>query len=226
MSTATSSRVHRPAVDRPSLLALATGGIGTAVFALLAEDARDGGGLAHSVDPTVLTDAVHLRSSALTPLAEGLTTVGGIGAVLALGAVVVGLLVWRRRLTEAVALVGGLVGAAGLTFLAKLVVARHRPATTYMMDGPDAEFSFPSGHTLMTTALVGLLAVVVWRLTENRVARAAATLAAPVLAVGVGLSRLYLGYHWFSDVLGSWVIGSALVLTVVVALRLWDRARA
>ncbi|WKU48102.1 phosphatase PAP2 family protein [Streptomyces sp. VNUA116] len=71
--------------------------------------------------------------------------------------------------------------------------------------------AFPSGHALTATVTCGLL---VWLLRRHGVRAAvlrAAAVVAAVSVLGVGFTRLYLGVHWLSDVVGGWVLGGALV---------------
>jgi undecaprenyl-diphosphatase len=78
--------------------------------------------------------------------------------------------------------------------------------------------SFPSGHVLTFTATFGFLAVLSWR--ARRRALAALCVLPPI---AIGLSRVYLGEHWPSDVLGGALFG---VLWMALTVRLYDLARA
>ncbi|MEU5937591.1 phosphatase PAP2 family protein [Micromonospora sp. NPDC047548] len=138
----------------------------------------------------------------------------------AAGVVVVWLWVRRaRRLALWVVTtmaVGGLLGA-----LLKLLVGRGRPD---LLDpvARAAGFSFPSGHTLNATLAAGVLLLVFLPYARGRTAARVALWAAAVLVAGVtGLSRVALGVHWTSDVLGGWLLGVAVVAATSAAFSTW-----
>jgi undecaprenyl-diphosphatase len=137
-------------------------------------------------------------------------------------AVIIGLgLCWKRCWYRLLALVLVIPGGMALLPLLKMAFHRHRPSF------PDAfsifqGYSFPSGHTMAATLLYGLLAVFAVLTFDTWRPRAWAVLGAVVMILLVGFSRVYLGAHYFSDVLGAVVAGLAwlvLSLTAVDALR-------
>lgn len=104
--------------------------------------------------------------------------------------------------------IGGLV-ITGL----KLIFARDRPLDKVI---PAEGYSFPSGHAFASTVFYGMMLVLVWRLTENRIARAAAAALFPLAFVAVGLSRVYLNVHYLTDVVAGWLAGLAWLATSLV----------
>lgn len=120
---------------------------------------------------------------------------------------VVALLVARRVRTAIVAVVA-MVGEAVLDSVVKLAVGRPRPAFAHPV-ATAAGASFPSGHALGATVAFGLLVLLVPRGYRT----AAAVLA--VVAVGlVSFSRLALGVHYLTDVVGGWLLGAAWLTAV------------
>jgi len=103
-------------------------------------------------------------------------------------------------------------GAALLVPLVKWLVRRPRPLPLY--EGFDA-FAFPSGHATFATVTYGCLAVILARGLPIRLRLAIYTTAA-LLALAIGISRIYLAAHWPSDVLAGWLLG--LVVTAAFAL--------
>jgi membrane-associated phospholipid phosphatase len=129
---------------------------------------------------------------------------------------VVAALVLRHRTRTAawVVLAAGLVGP--LTALLKEAVGRVRPP--FADDGARLTTpSYPSGHSSGVATLVTVLLVLAWPLLAVR-ARRAALAAGAALVVVVGLSRMWLGVHYPSDVLGGWALGVAWTLAVALAL--------
>lgn len=146
-------------------------------------------------------------------IAGALTTTGGIPAVLALlGAALVVLLIARLYRQAAFVAAATLLSMA-TGGLMKLVFARARPAVVTHV--PDS-WSFPSGHTMRATGLAVALIIVFWPTRWRRPALVVAT----VYAAAVGLTRVYLGVHYPSDVAAGWALAVAVVGSTWLAL--WD----
>ncbi|MEU3502758.1 phosphatase PAP2 family protein [Streptomyces hundungensis] len=107
----------------------------------------------------------------------------------------------------------------------KAAVGRDRPRWPDPVDS--AGFAaFPSGHALTATVAFGLI---VWLLSlhgAGRAVRGTVLAVGVVSALGVGFTRLFLGVHWFSDVLGGWLLGVAIVTLSAAAHRRWLLNRA
>ncbi len=134
-----------------------------------------------------------------------------------------GLVAVRLRL-EAIFLALGLLADA-LGGLIKLVVGRQRPAAglVHVVEQINSP-SFPSGHTLHYTVFFGFLAFVLWTSFRRSWGRNLLVAICALLVVLVGPSRVYLGEHWASDVVGGYLIGG-LCLVPLVAGYLWAKAR-
>ena len=170
-------------------------------------------------DPLVRADTAifhmlqGLRSEVADRVMVAITELGG--GVVAAG-VAIGILLWLawRRAWHAAAYWTAAVGGAYLIgIVIKATLHRPRPAPIYT--GWDA-FSFPSSHAATSAAIYGFLAVLIAR--DAQPAWQAVTAAAAVLMVAlVGISRLYLGVHWFSDVLGGVAFGTAWMALLGIA---------
>ncbi len=114
----------------------------------------------------------------------------------------------RRQRLAAVFVVVTMAGAAVIETVAKLLVGRGRPVLLDPLAHASGK-SFPSGHAMTSFVAFGLLVLLV-----HRRARVAAAAAALVLVPLVGFSRLALGVHYLSDVLGAWLLGGAWLLVV------------
>ncbi|MFC5679118.1 phosphatase PAP2 family protein [Aeromicrobium endophyticum] len=190
---------------------------GTAAFLFLADAASENDGPT-TMDPRIAHTVVQDRSSAGTTVARLLTFLGS-EAVLSIATLLV--VIWllgRRRVPSAVAVGVAMAGSAALTVGAKLAVGRPRPDAGLRLGPADRSYSFPSGHTLNSTVLLAMVAVIVVPLIARRSTRLAAWSVVTVLAVGIGASRIYLGYHWFTDVAGSWALATVWVALVIGAL--------
>ncbi|MGW5240690.1 phosphatase PAP2 family protein [Monashia sp. NPDC004114] len=118
-------------------------------------------------------------------------------------------------------------GSALLNTTIKLALERTRPPTAAALTSAHG-FSYPSGHTQAATVTYSaILLVVGWRACRPgpQLRLASATIVA-VLVAAVGASRVLLGAHWPSDVLGGWLLGSAWVAAAAIALSPKDACRA
>jgi undecaprenyl-diphosphatase len=140
--------------------------------------------------------------------------------LLALWVVIAVVVFWRRdRHRVAVFLVVTSLGGGIVDTLVKMAVNRPRP----VVDHPIATAlgkSFPSGHAMSSTVTYGALLVAAWPLLSARARRVAATLTV-VLVLAVGCSRLLLGVHFVSDVVGGYVLGGAWLAGSVAAFQTW-----
>ncbi|GAA3732798.1 hypothetical protein GCM10022225_13620 [Plantactinospora mayteni] len=122
---------------------------------------------------------------------------------------------WRPVVLAAVAGGGGALLVAGI----KALISRDRPDPLYRAVF-ESGFSFPSGHAASALVILGTVAWLISMVTASRTLQATAWLTAGVLAVAVGLSRVYLGVHYPSDVLAGWALGACWLVTVATAARL------
>jgi undecaprenyl-diphosphatase len=151
------------------------------------------------------------RGPGLDALASALTWLGDgwpLSGVCLLGAA----WLWRTNRPRAAALAAFCLTSVPLNAALKLWVARPRPAGDVRVLTAVSGTSFPSGHTMAACVVFGFAAFLAWVLIADRRRRllvAGALAAAPVL---VGWTRIYLGAHWFSDVIAGWTVGTFFVL--------------
>jgi membrane-associated phospholipid phosphatase len=176
------------------------------VLALLAILARQAAPLL--LDVTVTHWLQRWQAPWLTPLMYAFSW-PGYGPQAALLPLVVALpfiLVGLRR--EALWILGTLL-VAGINALVKLAIARPRPSADLVeVFSAMSDYSFPSGHTSQYTAVFGFAFFLVYVLARRSAWRTAlvALLALPIVLIGI--SRMYLGQHWLSDVLGGYALGT------------------
>ncbi|HEY6758606.1 MAG TPA: VTT domain-containing protein [Baekduia sp.] len=179
-------------------------------------------------DATAFRWAGDLRSDTLTSIAKFVTNFGSLPAVVVATAVTVVVLLMRprRRVIESVALVAGLALTWVAVHVAKAAVDRPRPSDP-LVDSVGS--SYPSGHAAYAFAWVAI-AVVLTRTLPGLARTTAAIVAALVLAAAIGLTRVYLRAHYFSDVAGGWGMGATVfalagMAGLVVAFLRHNKAR-
>lgn len=166
-------------------------------------------------DDALLNFLHHHASPARDALAIFFTRLGGPFSVMTVSMLIfVALLVRHRRFD---ALFWGLAtgGAGVLNLAAKLFFGRERPKL-WVSPAPEGTFSFPSGHAMGTMSLCVALVILLWPTRARRPALIFALIFVPI----VGLTRMYLGVHYPSDILAGWaaalgwVVGVQSVLTM------------
>jgi len=163
------------------------------------------------------------RSPRLTPFFIGVTTLANAPTVWVVAALVVIALLWARRGRAALLVL--LAVACGSVFgaIAKVDLARQRPPIDNMLIALPAGFSFPSGHALAGVELYGVLAFLAVRELHSLWSKLLIVAAAVGVALLIGVSRVYLGVHWPSDVLASWLLGGAWLAFLCGAYVSWER---
>jgi undecaprenyl-diphosphatase len=168
------------------------------------------------------TQLLHGFSSPTLDAAMNLFSfLGSAGFVIPLLAVVAILFYRRRRLPEAIFLAAVYTGSGALNFLLKLLFHRNRPTLPWS-PGAVNDYSFPSGHAMNSLVFYLGLALVTWLVFGRRVGIAVLS-AGAVIVLLVGVSRVYLGFHYVSDVIGGYAAGLIWLLVAAVAMRaLWN----
>jgi undecaprenyl-diphosphatase len=201
--------------------------LGAMVTGAVVDDVTDGDGVAVLDRPVAAFVAGH-RSGALTVVMRAASAAGDpvalAGVTVAAG--VLASVLWRGWWPVMVAAVTT-AGGAVLTLVFKEVLGRPRPPLAGAVAAADG-YAFPSAHAAVAVAALGVLAYLGTAHLRSWAGRVAAWAAAAALAALVGISRVYLGVHWTTDVIGGWAFGAcwlAVVITgwITLARRLTGR---
>jgi undecaprenyl-diphosphatase len=136
--------------------------------------------------------------------------------------VVVGTIVWWRigRLEAIMIFAGGLITLVNAAL--KLAINRPRPSADLVhILSPEQGNGFPSGHAFFVILILGLTAYFIFINLEDRVLRILVLAGLIALALLVGTSRVYLGVHWPSDVIGGYLIGGVFLAAFIWFHRTW-----
>lgn len=190
--------------------------VGLVAFAAVLDGVDEHGDL--SVwDSPVLTWLLSHRSAPATGVLKAVSFLAD-PVVLAPFVIVLALVIaWRTRRVRPALLLGGAMALVMVTSTGiKVLVGRARPPLVDMMSPPETSAGFPSGHTLGTATflLVASYLLWTWRPTIRTAVVGLAVSAVGTLAVAV--SRLYLGYHWLTDVTASVTLAVAILGIVMV----------
>ena len=161
--------------------------------------------------------------------AVDISALGGYTLLWLFGAAGIAWLIAAGKRAEAGGIAVSLIGSSVIDGLLKSWIARPRPELVpHLVQVTNA--SFPSGHAMISSAIYLTLALMLaegieadgWR---GRAGRAAVVAFFSAIAVLIGMSRVYLGVHWPSDVLAGWCFGTAWALLVWIGDRWWARRR-
>ncbi|MEA2508596.1 MAG: hypothetical protein QOG21_678 [Actinomycetota bacterium] len=177
------------------------------------------------VDVPVNHFFIHHREPWLTTLMRAITTLGSARVLLPV-ALVAGVVWWLRShsFRPGLVLLAAYAGAVALSDALRLLVDRPRPPIAHMV-GHFTGSAFPSGHAAQSIAVYGVLAALLAGSGASWTTKVMSWSAAFALAGIIGLSRIYLGAHWFTDVLAGWALGALWLFALVTALRTRDRLR-
>ena len=166
-----------------------------------------------AVDRAILLAVARTRAPWLTVAAIDVTALGSITLVALFSAfTLVVLLVLRDRI-GALQLLAASAGAGILTMVTKNVIERIRPEEAQQLIVVSG-FSYPSGHSLSTSALYLTIAIIAGRYVQHAGARATIFLAVSAVLILIGTSRVYLGVHYATDVASGISLGAAWALVL------------
>jgi len=204
-----------------ALIALALSFVASRVY----DSVTESDGIA-GFDQPILQAAIQARSPVLDVIVTGYTDIAGpIGMPIIAVAAILILSLHRRSWTPAILIAAAGLGSLAMTIAGKDVIGRVRPPLPEAVPPYEYSASFPSGHTLNAVAVVGTIAYLLILRQTSTLARTLTVTGAALFALTIGLSRVFLGHHWFTDVLAAWLLGAAWLALVIMAHRLYITAR-
>jgi len=185
------------------------------IFAKITEDVwtKEAGIL--NWDKSILISLVKYRTSFLNAFFINFTRLGEASTVIGVSAIVCALLLYKRELNYLVFFAASILGDIILVFSIKELVHRARPDVVTPLVH-ETGFSFISGHTFASVCFFGVLCFLFMKNIKNRLLRQIGTVLALLFIVLMGFSRLYLGVHWPSDVIASYILAIAFVFSLYV----------
>jgi undecaprenyl-diphosphatase len=166
------------------------------------------------VDQSILQNIHAHDTPALTRLAFTLTFIGSPKALVP-GILIAAIVLWIVKLRhDAVLLVVAIGGAALIDTVLKLHFRRIRPTVPWALV-TEHSFSFPSGHSVGAVVLYGTITYLIWNHLHDLAERSAVIASALLLIAGIGLSRVYIGVHYPTDVAAGYLVGLLWLLTLI-----------
>jgi undecaprenyl-diphosphatase len=193
------------------LLGLATAIVALIFFGWLADEALEGD--ARAFDDATRAAVHQLASPLLTLIMRGLSFVGSTIALTVGTIFVVIRFVMQKWTREARLFALTMIGAGLLNITLKLAFKRPRPVPFFNLTPPES-YSFPSGHSLTSAVFFGALAAILTARIKSRRVKAAIWIVSTAMFLLIGLSRIYLGVHYTTDVIAGFA--AALIWILVV----------
>ena len=194
-------------------------------FGEVYESVTEADGVA-GLDHPVLDAAKSVRSPALDVAVTAYTNVGGtVGMPIIAVGIMIALATKRRSWTPVILMLTAGLGSLLMTVLGKPLFGRTRPDLADAIPPYEHSASFPSGHSLNSIVIAGIVAYLIILRLKTAKARIITVVLASTFAATMGLSRVYLGHHWLTDVLAAWILGIAWLALVITAHRLYLTVR-
>jgi membrane-associated phospholipid phosphatase len=210
-------------------ITLLVGGAIVVALALMGAEVYDNvvddAGLAN-LDKPALALAEQSRSPELDSAVTAFTNIGGGIGMPILAIILTAWLTFVSRTWRPLILVGGAAAVSvTATAVGKKLFGRTRPDHADAVPPYESSPSFPSGHTLNSTVVIGVVVYLTCLQLQRTVARIAVIAAGVIFVAAMGLSRVFLGHHWMTDVIAAWLLGLAWLGIVILAHRLFHMLR-
>lgn len=155
----------------------------------------------------------NLISDQVTPIMKFVTNLGGKFVLISLG-IILFITLRKRKLGIYVAL--NLIIITIINQLLKHIVQRPRPNEYRIID--ETGYSFPSGHSMVSTAFYGFLIYLICKYVKNKYLKYISTVLLSFLILWIGVSRIYLGVHYTTDVLAGFLISISYLIIYISIL--------
>ena len=154
-----------------------------------------------------------LISDFATPIAKFITNFGG---AIFLITVTIVLLVLIKNKKIGISIFSNLVIVTILNQLLKAILQRPRPTEYRIVE--ETGYSFPSGHSMVSMAFYGYLIYLIYKYVKNKYIKWISIVLLSILVCSIGISRIYLGVHYTSDVLGGFLISMSYLVIYISAV--------
>lgn len=167
-------------------------------------------GLTESLDTKIHNLVINLRTPLLTNIMLKITNLCSVIGIIIIS--IIFLIIYRKKQIFHYIVIN-LVNSILLSQLFKLIIRRDRPININIIE--ETGFSYPSGHSMVSMAFFGLFAYLIYKNMKNLFLKTILITLLIIIIILIGFSRIYLGVHYFSDVIGGFLISFAYLMTFI-----------
>ena len=149
----------------------------------------------------------------------GVTRFGDVGMVMFI--LLLFLIIFKDR--RGIFLNISAIASVGINYVLKLIIRRDRPNGLRLVE--QGGFSFPSGHTMISVCVYGYLLYIVKSSVKNKFLKYFLSTLLIILILSIGISRVYVGVVYFSDVLAGYLLASVILILVIVYTNKYFRGK-
>ncbi len=160
-----------------------------------------------------------LISDFATPIAKFITNFGGPIILIGL-TIILAIAIKNRRI--GISIFANLCIVTGLNILIKQILQRPRPTEYRIID--ETGYSFPSGHSMVSMAFYGFLIYLIYRYVKDKYLKIGLITFLSILIISIGISRIYLGVHYTSDVIAGFLVSISYLVLYISSVNNWIKA--
>lgn len=169
------------------------------------------------IDNQLILQFENIRNHLLTNIFQFISDVGSIKGLLVISGLVTVYLLYKKRVTDILFLIIVFWGSRGINSFIKNWVERDRPEINPLINA--AGFSFPSGHAMNSAAVLGFICFLLCFHLKGERLRKGSVIVTVLLVVFIGTSRIYLGVHYMTDIIGGYLAG---IIWMLIAVSLYN----
>jgi len=154
---------------------------------------------------------IKIKSDNMTDIMKFLTFFASVKFVILVLIVLIALSIWLKKIPIIINVI--VIGEVILNNIVKLIVKRDRPKLISLVK--ETSFSFPSGHTMVSVVLYGFLIYLISKSKINKILKKILIALLSILILLIMISRIYLGVHYFSDILAGFSLALSYLLVVI-----------
>ncbi len=174
------------------------------------------------IDEAIATSIYSLEAPALTEVMKAFSFVGSVVPVVIISFIFLFIFYMRyRSLSGIFVFLFASIASVSLNVILKNYFQRERPSLINLIT--ETGFSFPSGHSMASLSLYGAITYIFWTHLKNEKNRLILLIGTSVMILCIGFSRIYLGVHYPSDVVGGYLLSGALLSLIVSGHRYYER---
>ena len=157
--------------------------------------------------------STYLMSDFATPITKFITNFGGAIFIIIL-TVILFVIIKNKKI--GISIISNLVIITAINQILKRIVQRPRPTEYRIIE--ETGYSFPSGHSMVSMAFYGYLIYLIYKYVKNKYLKYISIILLSILICSIGISRIYLGVHYTSDVLGGFLISISYLVIYISAV--------